>query len=97
MASIRSTKKDINYLTMEVATYSLYYIEKYPNSNVTEAISIIEEAVNLRNELVERLNNPEAGDGKSTKVHYRAIVTDLSEGLTTVYDRLEKLIKEKAE
>ncbi len=96
MASIRIIKKDINYLTLEVATYCFYHIEQNPKVEKKETVAIINDSISLRNQMIERVNqlNPSA-DKKETKAYFHNLIADLSDEIQRLYERLEKTIPTK--
>ncbi len=89
MASIRRIKKDIDYLVGEVLSDCDTFMYLYPEKKHDEAIAIIVDTVNLRNNLIERTRKIE---GKS-KAHFRAIFTDLLTGVDTMFGRISALTK----
>ena len=92
MASVKELKKDIEYLTFEVIADCFAYIEINPDGKNDEAITIVNDAVNLRNELITRINNPESKDNsKVIKAHYNAIRRDLFVGVDSLFSRLSAI------
>jgi hypothetical protein len=89
MASIRHIKKDIDYLVSEVVSDCCTFMYLYPEKKQEEALAIINEAIDLRNNLIERVNHPE---GKA-KVHYKAIFTDLLTGVDASFKKISELTK----
>ena len=74
MASIRELKKDIDYLIFEVISDCFVYAGLHPDNKTDEVSGIISDAVNLRNDLITRVNNPEGkGEPKVIKAHYKAV------------------------
>jgi len=92
MASIRDLKKDINFLTDEVignCFLHYYFVEDNEQKKVDE---IIEEMVKVRNDLINRVNNPAEDSNKKTdKDYYRSIRDELIEKANKAFDSLEKL------
>ncbi|MDR0295783.1 MAG: hypothetical protein LBH91_06345 [Prevotellaceae bacterium] len=89
MASIRHIKKDIDYLVSEVVSDCCTFMYLYPEKKQAEALAIINEAIDLRNNLIERTNHPE---GKA-KVHYKSIFTDLLTGVDASFKKISELTK----
>jgi hypothetical protein len=86
MASIKELKNDINLLTYDLInecfTYKMFHPEKSPAAD--KAIS---EIVRFRNELIHRVNHPEAREeGTDLKHHFNRIKADLG--------KLVKLVEE---
>jgi hypothetical protein len=62
----------------------------YPEKRQEEALAIINEAIDLRNSLVARVNRPE---GKP-KAHYKAIFQDLLAGVDAAFKKISGLTKD---
>jgi hypothetical protein len=89
MASIRNIKKDIDYLISEVISDCCTFMALYPEKKQEEALALINDALDLRNTLIVRVNHPE---GK-TKAHYRAIFNDLLKGVDDSFQKISALTK----
>ena len=61
-----------------------------PEEKTDEAVSIINDAVVLRNELFERVNSKEI---ESPKKHFKAISQDLLKGVDALFIRISGLTK----
>lgn len=90
MASIRHIKKDIDYLVSEVVSDCCTFMYLYPEKKQEEALAIINEAIELRNNLIERVNHPE---GKA-KLYYKAIFKDLFSGVDAAFKKISGLTQE---
>lgn len=96
MASIRELKKDIDYLIFEVVSDCFVFAGLHPDNKTDEVSDIVDSAVNLRNDLITRVNNPEGkGDPKVTKTHYQKIQNDLTEGVDKLFNQLSSVSKKK--
>lgn len=96
MASIRNLKKDIDYLVFEVISDCFAYSEIHPEINNDEVSSIISDAVNLRNDLIARVNNPDGKDNqKILKSYYKTVEKDLLTGVDSLFERLSSLSAKK--
>ena len=96
MASIRELKKDIDYLVFEVISDCFVYAGLHPDNKTDEVSGIITDAVNLRNDLINRVNNPEKkSEPKVIKAHYQAIKNDLISGVDKLFDQLSSVSKKK--
>lgn len=96
MASIRELKKDIDYLVFEVISDCFVYAGLHPDNKTDDVSGIISDAVNLRNDLIKRVNNPDGkGDPKTIKTHYQAIKSDLISGVDKLFDQLSLVSKKK--
>jgi len=89
MASIRHIKKDIDYLISEVISDCWTFMYLYPEKKQEEALAIVNETIDLRNNLIERANHPE---GKA-KDHYKAIFKDLLTGVDASFKKISELTK----
>lgn len=96
MASVRKFKKEVDNQMLEVISDALLYAGLHPDSNREELNDIIEDAVKLRNDLIERANKPVPAEGKKdVKRHYQAIKTDLRKGADDLCSRLSAVSKKK--
>lgn len=96
MASIRGIKNDIDYLVSEII--SDCYVALYFNGeDKREAIvSIIEDAVTLRNDMFERVNNmPEKNNSRLVKKYYARIRLEMMEKVDGMFDKLSKSVNTK--
>jgi hypothetical protein len=93
MAKLRTLKKDIDYLINEVLNdcYTLAYL--FPDKKES-AIEIINSAVDFRNEIFERVNNPDGKDNsKLVKAHYKNVNKDLLTGVDELFKKISELTK----
>jgi hypothetical protein len=96
MASIRELKKDIDYLVFEVISDCFVYSGVHPENKSEELSAIIDDAVNFRNDLISRVNNPDGKDNpKILKAYYKSVEKDLLTGVDKLFDRLSSLTKKK--
>lgn len=95
MASIRELKKDIDYLIFEVISDCFVYAGFH--SDKGEAVNeLVNSAVDLRNDLISRVNNPEGkGEPKVLRAHFQKVEKDLIEGVDKLFDSLSSLSKTK--
>jgi hypothetical protein len=94
MASIRVLKKDIDFLIFEVISDCFVYGGLHPDNKTEEVSGIISEAVSLRNDLIDRVNNPSGKhEPKLLRAHYKAVKADLAAGVDKLFDRLSALSK----
>jgi hypothetical protein len=93
MASLRMLKRDIDYLMDEVVTDS--YLSLYFHPERRDAIvSVIRDAVDLRNTLYDRANRPiEKKSRTLVRRHYAAVRRDMVDGIDSRYGRLSGLGK----
>ena len=96
MASIRQLKKEIDSKVYELISDSFTYSELYPEKKADEVSAIISDAVNFRNDLIHRVNNPDPGaDSRGVKAHYQLVNRDLVTGIDKLFERLSSLSKKK--
>jgi hypothetical protein len=96
MASIRGLKKDIDSLIFEVISDCFVYTGVNPDDSAEKVTAIISDAVNLRNDLIARVNNPDGKDNpKIVKKYYKSVEKDLVSGTDKLFMRLSSLKKKK--
>lgn len=83
MASIRKLKKDVNYLSYELLTEVFAYKHFHPGMDEEKFDDIIKNIVKRRNEIINRINNPEPEDSGNLNVYFNQ-----------VKDEMESMIKE---
>lgn len=92
MASVRELKKDIDYLVYEVLSDCFAFSGMHPDDKTEELSSIISDAVELRNDLIARVNNPDGKDNpKIVKAYYKGVEKDLLKGVDKLFTRLSSL------
>lgn len=93
MASVKSIKKDIDYLVEEVVTDCYLALYFHPDKK-DEIIKIMESAVDLRNELFSKANNPAEKHNKSlVKKHYAQLRRDMFDSVDSMFSALSQLSK----
>jgi hypothetical protein len=96
MGSIRKLKKEIDSQIYEVISDCFTYSELYPDMKSDEVSGIISDAVNLRNDLIHRVNNPDPmADIKGIKAHYQLVNSDLNSNVEKLCERLSSVSKKK--
>lgn len=96
MASIRELKKDIDYLVFEVVSDCLVYSNLHPENESDEISALISDAVEFRNDLIARVNNPDGKDNpKIVKSYYKTVEKDLITGVDKLFERLSNLSSKK--
>ena len=92
MANRREIKKDVNYLCYEVVYECMIFLEHTPSLNQENVYEIIYDAVDLRNDLIFRINHPEQNNSPSVAAgHYRQLREDLYDGTIAMIERLNSL------
>jgi hypothetical protein len=96
MASIRELKKDIDYLVFEVISDCFVYSNVHPDNKTDELTALISDAVEFRNDLIVRVNNPDGKDNpKIVKAYYKAVQKDLLSGVDKLFERLSSISAKK--
>ncbi|MCE5346587.1 MAG: hypothetical protein LLG13_09920 [Bacteroidales bacterium] len=96
MASVRGLKKDIDYLVFEVISDCFVYSRIHSDNQSDELSAIISDAVNFRNDLISRVNNPDGKDNpKIIKAYYKSVEKDLLTGVDKLFSRLSALTSAK--
>lgn len=89
MASVRELKKDIDYLIFEVISDCFVYSNIHPENKSDKLTELISDAVEFRNDLIARVNNPDGKDNpKIIKAYYKAVEKDLLTGVDKLFERL---------
>lgn len=95
MASLRRIKKDIEYLVNEVI-YDCYVALYFNQEKKDEIFGVVEDAVALRNELVEMANHPAEKHNKSlVKKHYAFVRNELMERIDGLFEKLSDVVNGK--
>jgi len=96
MASVRELKKDIDYLIYEVISDCFVYSNIHPENKTDELSALISDAVEFRNDLIARVNNPDGKDNpKIVKNYYKTLEKDLITGIDKLFERLSALSVKK--
>ena len=96
MASVRELKKDIDYLIFEVISDCFVYSNIHPENKSDELSVLISEAVEFRNDLIARVNNPDGKDNpKIVKAYYKTVSKDLLIGVDKLFERLSTISAKK--
>lgn len=95
MANLRNLKKEVDRWVSEIVTDVQLFVYLHPSKKDDEAYSIIEAAIEMRNQLYSRANRPDGKDEpKLVKLHYRSIKTDLIEQSHRLFERVSQLSAE---
>ncbi len=95
MASLRRLKKDIDYLLDEVVTDSYLSLYFHPDRK-DDIVRVIQDAVELRNSLYDRANNPTEPRNRSlVHKHYAAVRRDMFDGIDKLFVRLSEMSSAK--
>ncbi len=92
MANRRTIKRDINYLLGDVIEECYSEILNKPGKHEKEINLIIDQAVDLADDLMARVNNlKNIKDRKDMKAHFNKISKDLEEKTTGFISKLNAL------
>lgn len=97
MASIRSLKKDINFLTSELVTQA--YLNQFLFKRISneELAKYIGDALDFRNKFVEQTNHPDGKDNpKLVRVYYKNLRKDMLEQFRSLYETLAQQLNEQS-
>lgn len=93
MGSIRIIKKDIEYLVEEVLSDCCLSVYFHP-AKKEEILTVMQKAVDLRNDLFERVNNPaEKNNPSLVKKHYAQIKRDMFTKVDDLFGELSEKCK----
>ncbi|MCJ7820887.1 MAG: hypothetical protein MUP53_06765 [Bacteroidales bacterium] len=96
MANLRDLKKDIDYLFFEFISDCFMFTSLHTGNKRAEVENLIEEAVEMRNEFFDRVNNPAGKDNpKLIKEYYGDLRRDLFEKVDGYFEKLSTISKEK--
>ena len=96
MASVRELKKDIDSLIFEVISDCFVFSNLHPENKTDELTGLISDAVEFRNDLIARVNNPDGKDNpKIVKAYYKSLEKDLLQGVDKLFERLSALSAKK--
>jgi hypothetical protein len=94
MANIRDLKKDIDYLFFELFSDCFTYASLHNGEKRGQVQSLIEEAIESRNEFIQKVNSPAGKDNpKLVKQYYSAIRKELFEKIDDYFTKLSDLSK----
>jgi hypothetical protein len=83
MASKRNLKRNINNLTFELVSECYTYKYFHPEKSHEQIDKALEDIVNSRNDLINRVNNPlHKEDFRKNRTHFRLIAKDMKNMLS---------------
>ena len=95
MASIKSLKKDIDFLFFEVISDCFMFTSLHEGPKKAEVQDLIEEAVSARNEMIDRANHPDGKDNPAIlKVYYATLRKELFEKVDGYFERLSAITRQ---
>ncbi|QLE01553.1 hypothetical protein HX109_08230 [Galbibacter sp. BG1] len=88
MASIKDLKKDINFVLGDIIEAVYLWEISTDNKNSKEGDKIIDEAIAVFDELIEKVNNKEV---ENRSAHLKAVNKELEEKASSLIEKLNKL------
>ncbi len=94
MASLRKLKKEIDYLVSEVISDGYACMVVHASKNRDAVIDIIEEAVDVRNKLIDRANHSdEKHNTRLVKKYYRTLRAEMFDSIDALFQKLSDICK----
>lgn len=87
--NLRDIKKDIEYIIGEFIDDCSLFVALNPQKNSDEISNIMDEAVDLYNDLKDKINHPAEG---SRKAYYNGIRKELFEKVDTLCEKLSSTV-----
>ena len=88
MRNLRGIKKDIEYLTSEVISDCLVYLDMNDNAHEEEVSKIISDSFDLRDDVVVKINKyPREGAAK----YFKALETEMVASVDALFEKLSKI------
>ncbi|HPE17152.1 MAG TPA: hypothetical protein P5200_10230 [Tenuifilaceae bacterium] len=92
MANIRDIKKDINSMIEHFIQECYTHLTFSPPLHQENVLDIISDAVVLKRETIQKVNNPPAlSDRKQVRQHYKKIIGDFYDSVVDLTERLNTL------
>ncbi len=91
MASRRNLKKDIDYLIMDLIIECYGCMEEHSEKDFSQYEQIINEAIFLKEDLIERINKFTPGTPGGSRSYFLNLKRDLILGVTQAYDKLKSI------
>ncbi|WP_318309950.1 hypothetical protein [Flagellimonas crocea] len=88
MPSIRDLKKDINYVLGDIIEAVYIWEAGSGNKESEEGTVIIDEAIEVYDNLMDKINKKPVGD---TKAHFKSVRNELEEKATKLVEQLNSL------
>ena len=88
--NLRTLKKDFDYLIDEVISDCCTFIYVNPGKKEAQAIEIINQAIDLRDEMFDRLNKIRQ---KPAKSHIKALKEDFLNRIDVLFEKISDLAK----
>ena len=87
--NLRDIKKDIEYVIGSFVDDCALFLDTHPGKNADAIADLIDGAVDLYNELRDKVNSPEG----NKRAFYESVRKDLLEKTDALYDKLSEAVK----
>ena len=87
--NMRDIKKDIEYVIGSFVDDCALFLDTHPGKNADAIADLIDGAVDLYNELRDKVNSPEG----NKRAFYESVRKDLLEKTDALYDKLSEAVK----
>ncbi len=95
MASIKSLKKDIDFLFFELISDCFMASSLHDGPKKVEVQNLIEEAVVMRNEFIDRANHPDGKDNPALiRAYYAGLRKELFVKVNEFFEKLSSITKQ---
>ena len=92
MANIRDLKKDIKAMVDHFVQECYTHLAYSPPTNQENVLDIISDAMDLKESVLKRINNPvDNADRKAKKVYYKSLANDFYDSIVELTERLNSL------
>lgn len=92
MASIRQLKKEVEFLSSQLVSDCIDFVQAF-NGKEMEAMAVIDEVVALHNSTLDKINHPDGKDNpKLVKSYYQQVKKNYIAGVNDAYQKLETLV-----
>ncbi len=92
MASRKVLKRDIDFLTSELLSDCVLYVDLYPQHETEPVTEIINNVLMKKQEVFSKINTPTSKvERKAVKENYKAIISEMMTAVNEGYEKLSKL------
>ena len=93
MASIRQLKSDIAFLSSQIISDCIDFVQTF-NGKEMEAMAVIDQIVEMHNSTLDKINHPDGKDNpKLVKAFYQQLKKNYIAEINEAYKKLEDLVK----
>ena len=92
MASIRKSKKEVEFFTSEVISNCYLALYFQPEAKRDQFIDIITKAAELHNKTIDRINNPQQSEG-SLRKYYRELGREFVDKIDGLFNSISDICK----